>query len=311
MYDKIGCLQNKGGFNMKADNSVREPAVAGQFYDSNPESLKRQIEKMFADAGSPVAHRGEYVQAVIVPHAGYVYSGKTAAKTLKAASAFKYKRALVISPSHSFPFKGLALSSYNAYETPLGRIPVDTDMLNEIRAKKCRWINDRDEVHIPEHSLEVELPFLQILFPGLPIAPVICGHVDLEIAGSVSEALYPFMHSDTLWVVSSDFTHFGRQFGYLPFSKDIPERLRELDSGAIEKIIGVDCRGFSDYVEETGATICGANPIRILLRTMEKAIMQAGSKYSPKLTEYTTSGELTGDYSHTVSYAGIVIYGNL
>ncbi|MFA6566834.1 MAG: AmmeMemoRadiSam system protein B [Victivallales bacterium] len=296
---------------MKSGNSVREPAVAGQFYDSDPESLRRQIEQMLAGGGSAVARRGKYVQAVIVPHAGYVYSGKTAAKALKTAGSFKYKRAIVISPSHSFPFEGLALSSYDAYKTPLGCIPVDKKMLNEIRGKKCRWINERDEVHIPEHSLEVELPFLQVLFPELPIAPVVCGHVNLEIAGKISEVLYPFMNNETLWVVSSDFTHFGRQFGYRPFTENIPEKLRELDTGAVEKIISLDCRGFSDYVEGTGATICGANPIKVLLKTIEKASGCAGSPFMPELAAYTTSGELTGDYSHTVSYAGIVIYGNL
>ena len=294
---------------MKAGNSVREPAVAGQFYDSDPESLRHQIEQMLAGGKSVTAESGKYVQAVIVPHAGYVYSGKTAAKTLKTAGSFKYKRAIVISPSHSFPFKGLALSSYDAYRTPLGCIPVDKEMLKEIRSKKCRWISERDEVHIPEHSLEVELPFLQVLFPELQIAPIICGHADLEIAGEISEALYPFMNKETLWVVSSDFTHFGRQFGYRPFTENIPEKLRELDTGAVEKIISLDCKGFSDYVEETGATICGANPIKILLKTMEKSSGHAGSEFFPELAAYTTSGELTGDYSHTVSYAGIVIYG--
>jgi AmmeMemoRadiSam system protein B len=294
---------------MKAGNSVREPAVAGQFYDSNPESLRRQIEQMFASCGTAAPVLGKYVQAAIVPHAGYVYSGKTAAKTLKAAGKHKYKRALVISPSHNFPFKGLATSSYDAYDTPLGRMSVDKDMMNEIRGGKCRWINEMNEVHIPEHSLEVELPFLQVLFGELPIAPIICGHVDLEIAGDISEVLYPFMNSETLWVVSSDFTHFGRQFGYKPFSEDIPERLRELDTGAAEKIIGLDCSGFSDYVEETGATICGANPIKVLLKTIEKMSKHGNSNFFPELVAYTTSGELTGDYSHTVSYAGIVIYG--
>ena len=294
---------------MKAGNSVREPAVAGQFYDSDPESLRHQIEQMLAGGKSVTAESGKYVQAVIVPHAGYVYSGKTAAKTLKTAGSFKYKRAIVISPSHSFPFKGLALSSYDAYRTPLGCIPVDKEMLKEIRSKKCRWISERDEVHIPEHSLEVELPFLQVLFPELPIVPIVCGNADLEVAGDISEVLYPFMNSETLWVVSSDFTHFGRQFGYRPFTEDIPEKLRELDTGAVEKIIRLDCSGFSDYVEETGATICGANPIKVLLKTIEKASKHAGSMFIPELVEYTTSGELTGDYSHTVSYAGIVIYG--
>jgi AmmeMemoRadiSam system protein B len=296
---------------MKAGNSVREPAVAGQFYDSNPESLRRQIEQMFASGGTAAPVQGKYVQAAIVPHAGYVYSGKTAAKTLKAAGKHKYKRALVISPSHNFPFKGLATSSYDAYDTPLGRMNVDTEMMNEIRGGKCRWIKEMNEVHIPEHSLEVELPFLQVLFGDLPIAPIICGHVDLEIAGDISEVLYPFMNSETLWVVSSDFTHFGRQFGYKPFSEDIPERLRELDTGAVEKIISLDCRGFSDYIEETGATICGANPIKVLLKTIEKASKHVNSNFIPELLAYTTSGELTGDYSHTVSYAGIVIYGKL
>ncbi|MFA6291903.1 MAG: AmmeMemoRadiSam system protein B, partial [Victivallales bacterium] len=157
----------------------------------------------------------------------------------------------------------------------------------------------------------VELPFLQVLFPELPIVPVICGHADLEIAGDISEVLYPFMNSETLWVTSSDFTHFGRQFGYMPFTKDIPDKLRELDTGAVEKIISLDCAGFSDYVDDTGATICGANPIKVFLKTIEKASSLADSKFFPELTGYTTSGELTGDYSHTVSYAGIVIYGNL
>ena len=294
---------------MKTGDSIREPAVAGQFYDSNPKVLRNHIEQMLADCGSVKAKPGKYVQAVIVPHAGYVYSGKTAAKTLKAAGTSKYKRAIVISPSHSFPFKGLALSSYDAYKTPLGNIPVDKVLSNEIRSRKCRWINEMDEVHIPEHSLEVELPFLQVLLPELPILPIVCGHIDLDIAGSISENLYPFMNNETLWVVSSDFTHFGRQFGYRPFTEDIPEKLRELDIGAVEKIISLDCKGFSSYVEETGATICGANPIKVLLKTIEKASKNSGSAFVPELAAYTTSGELTGDYSHTVSYAGIVIYG--
>lgn len=294
---------------MKTGNSIREPAVAGQFYDSNPGVLRRQIEQMLADCGPVATKPGKYVQAAIVPHAGYVYSGKTAAKTLKPAISSKYKRAIVISPSHSFPFKGLALSSYDEYRTPLGCISVDKVLSDEIRGRKCRWINEMDEVHIPEHSLEVELPFLQILQPELPILPIVCGHIDLEIAEKISEVMYPFMNNESLWVISSDFTHFGRQFGYRPFAEDIPEKLRELDMGAVEKIISLDCEGFSRYVEETGATICGANPIKVLLKTIEKASRQSGPALVPELAAYTTSGELTGDYSHTVSYAGIVIYG--
>ncbi|HBC87873.1 MAG TPA: AmmeMemoRadiSam system protein B [Lentisphaeria bacterium] len=292
---------------MKAGFSVREPAVAGQFYDANPMKLKADVEKMLssADTGKAKAGYGK-VQAVIVPHAGYVYSGKTAAKTLKTAEGGDYKRAVVISPTHMFPFEGIVAASFKAYKTPLGNIEVDLDAVEKLLNSKTSYISEMTEAHIPEHSLEVELPFLQILFPDIKLIPFVCGQIETNSAGEIAEALSGLLVPENLWVISSDFTHFGRSFGYKPFSENIPEKLKELDMGAVDKITALDFRGFSSYIDRTRATICGANPIRILLKTIE-LVKKTGAVFEPELVEYTTSGEMTGDYSHCVSYAGISI----
>ncbi len=289
---------------------IRRPAVAGQFYEGNPASLKRDVEKLLASAEiSAPPSPGMTVQAVIVPHAGYVFSGATAAKTFAAAKkhASKYERALILAPSHGVPFSGIGCCSYTAYGTPLGNIPVDADATAKITGHSCQWIESIDVAHKSEHSLEVELPFLATLFPGLPIIPLICGHVDKQIAECIGKILLQFFGPSTLWVISSDFTHFGYSFGYVPFKTDVPENLRKLDLGAVEKISALDFDGFSKYVESTGATICGANPIRILLKTANLAAAK-GAELKASLIEYTTSGESTGDWSHCVSYAGIAVY---
>ncbi|MFZ2653495.1 MAG: AmmeMemoRadiSam system protein B [Victivallales bacterium] len=293
---------------MRTSASVREPAVAGQFYESDPGILRTGIEKMFASAGTGQKKTGcGNVQAVIVPHAGYVYSGRTAARTIKTAEGASYGRAVVIAPSHMFPFEGIAASSFKSYKTPLGMIDIDTETVGRLVESKNSYISEMTEAHIPEHSLEVELPFLQVMFPGIRIIPFVCGHIDSDSAGEIAESLSSLLIPENLWVISSDFTHFGRSFGYKPFSDNIPEKLKELDMGAVERIIDLDFKGFSDYVQKTKATICGANPIRILLKTL--ALLSAsGTVFEPELVEYATSGELTGDYSHCVSYAGISIH---
>ncbi|HCE46644.1 MAG TPA: AmmeMemoRadiSam system protein B [Lentisphaeria bacterium] len=292
---------------MRTSASIREPAVAGQFYESDPKALRSGIEEMFASAGSPQRKPGRIVQAVIVPHAGYVYSGRTAARTIRTAEGTAYRKAVVISPSHTFPFEGIVASSFKSYRTPLGTMDIDTETVERLVKSKNNYISEMTEAHIPEHSLEVELPFLQVMFPDIKLIPFVCGHIEPDSAAEIAESLSGLLVPGNLWVISSDFTHFGRSFGYKPFSDDIPAKLKELDMGAVDRIVNLDFNGFSGYVEKTKATICGANPIRILLKTLE-LLSGKGTVFEPELVEYTTSGELTGDYSHCVSYAGISIH---
>jgi hypothetical protein len=207
-----------------------------------------------------------------------------------------------------YPFDGLALSSYESYRTPLGQLSVDRTAVGKLLRSESSFISEFNEAHIPEHALEVELPFIQTLFPDIEIVPMICGQISGESADELARVLAPLLVPENLWVISSDFTHFGLSFGYKPFSDKLPERLKDLDMGAVKPILDIDSEGFASYVEKTGATICGANPIRVLLRTMEK-VRSGKPLFKPELVAYTTSGELTGDYSHCVSYAGIAVYG--
>lgn len=285
--------------------NIREPAVAGQFYDANPEKLKRHIKGMLDTA--PETAGDASVQALIVPHAGYVFSGATAAKTFAAGKKNKYRKALIIAPSHQVHFTGLASSFYNVYKTPLGNVPVDIESIKKIESSGSSVIKEFTRAHTYEHSLEVQLPFLQTLFSGLSILPLICGQVNDEIAEDAANVLLSFWNNETLWVISSDFTHFGRSFGYVPFTDNVAECLEDLDIGAVKEIERLDCNGFCEYIERTGATICGNNPIKILLKTAELAVKK-GEKIQAKLIEYTNSGKLTGDYSHCVGYAGIAFY---
>ncbi len=286
---------------MIREDSVRQPYVAGQFYDADPARLGQMIDQMYqeaATAGTP-ANR---VRAMILPHAGYVYSGPTAVKTAIRAKDGNYRHLVVIAPSHSFPLHGIALSRYQAYETPLGAFTVNTDNIASLLALGDPLITRFDDAHTYEHALEVELPILRKIAGGCDLLPVICGSVDNAEAAEIAARLLPFWNEDTLWVISSDFTHYGRSFRYLPFSGDIQSNLRRLDMGAVEQIERLELEGFSAYLEKTGATICGGNPIKLLLAV----IRASGDTIRPELVEYTTSGELTGDFSHCVSYAGIV-----
>ena len=285
---------------------VRMATVAGQFYEKIPVRLKKNLEKYLQNVPDEnFLPKDSVVQAVVVPHAGYAYSGKTAGKTFSLAEKYKYKRIVLIAPSHYVGFSGVALPSYEVCSTPIGDISVD---LESIAKLKGSYFVKNDDAHIHEHSLEVELPFIQKLFPKTPILPLVCGQINISMAKELAEALLPFWNSETLWVISSDFTHYGRQFGYLPFKENIPENLEKLDMGAVNKILDFDLEGFDRYLNKTGATICGRNPIMLMLAANFLAKNENNIESKAKLVEYTTSGEMTGDYNHTVSYAGIVVY---
>ena len=284
---------------------VRPPAVAGQFYEGDKSSLEKDLEKLFANCAEiSDGFPDTKVRALISPHAGYVYSGQTAAKVFSLIKKFNYKRAIIIAPSHQVPFSGLAVADYSAYKTPLGDVKVDIDICSLLYETPA--VTELKSAHEYEHALEVQLPFLQKLQPDLSIVPLVCGQLDDKTAELAAEALLPYWNSDTLWIISSDFTHYGHSFGYVPFKDNVPENLKKLDLGAADKIVEMDCEGFSEYIEETGATICGSNPIKLLLKTIE--LSKPDDKVISHLVDYTTSGELAGDYSHCVSYAGIAFF---
>lgn len=282
-------------------DNVRPPAVAGQFYPGRSEALKQSLRR---NVPPTLPTRAGRIRALVVPHAGYEYSGRTAGKAyalLGAADAVR--RVLVIAPSHRVPFRGISLGPYVSFETPLGPIPVDVAACKALmRAHPS--IVARADAHELEHALEVQLPFLQHVLPGFTLVPAVCGHLDQAELNSVARALADRLwNPGTLWIISSDFTHYGSAFGYVPFRDDVPRRLEELDRAAIDRILGRDQAGFHDYLERTGATVCGALPVELLLATLA----HVDAAVHVELVEYTNSGRLTHDYSHTVSYASIAV----
>ncbi len=286
-------------------DNIHKPAFAGQFYPASTEALQHDVMKYLCVSEAEIAVPGT-VRAFVVPHAGYQYSGATAGKaySLLEGAREDIKRVVLLAPSHYICMHGVSVGNYESYSTPLGRIKVDVNACRELLEADALF-RGREDAHRHEHSLEVQLPFLQQLLPDFQVVPIVCGNLTKDDIVRLSKALRnKLFDRETLWVTSSDFTHFGASFGYVPFQQNIPERLRELDQRAINFILDLDFTGFVDFVEETGATICGRFPIALLLAVLNENPEQLQGE----LVEYTTSGELTGDYTHCVSYASIVFF---
>jgi AmmeMemoRadiSam system protein B len=275
--------------------NVRRAAVAGMFYDSNPERLRDEINKYLHNA-TPERVEGEVI-ALISPHAGYVYSGQAAAFGFKLLDKSKIKRAVVLAPTHRVGFRGVSIAQVSGYETPLGVVKLDSTACDMLRRQTL--FTSIAEVHSQEHSLEVQLPFLQVVLgDDFTLIPMVVGQLRNGDYKAIAGSLREVVTKGDVVVISSDFTHQGPRFGYVPYEKDIKENIRKLDLGAVDIIIEKDCPKFIDYIEDTGATICGRCPIGILLELLPEDAKGT-------LLTYYTSGELTGDERDTVSYVSL------
>ena len=268
------------------------------WHAAEPNALTQQVEGFFQKA--KVQPTDDTI-ALINPHAGYAYSGQTAAFGVKAAKA-KYKRIIVIGPSHQVPMQDVLSvpGAVTHYQTPLGEIPLDTEFINKLL--QSPFFKDIPQAYRTEHSIFIQLPLLQYRFGDFKLVPIVAGQCSGQTVQKVASILKSLVDKDTLVVASSDFTHYGPNYDYVPFDQNIPERLKKLDMGAYDYISKLDSTGFSQYCDNTGATICGRVPIAILL-----SMLPSGTK--PELLKYTTSGELTGDFTNSVSYLSVAFHG--
>jgi len=278
--------------------SVLRSALAGSWYPEDPETLRKQIAGFFEKAqAEPI----ENVVGLILPHAGYSYSGPTAAAAVKTI-AVKYDRIVVIGPSHRTPLEEvLSVPRVTHYETPLGRVPLDVEFIEKLL--KYPVFQNVPQTHKYEHSVQIELPLLQYKQKDFKLVPIVAGTCSFETVRKAADILKGLIDAKTLVVASSDFTHYGAGYGYVPFTRDIPEQIKKLDMGAYELIEALDAKGFYDYRFRTGATICGFIPISILLSMVGRQDVQA------HLVGYTTSGQKEGDYSRSVSYLSVAFSG--
>ena len=279
--------------------AVREPAAAGTFYPAEPAVLESMIDQLTATAPTTSDLPG-LVRAMICPHAGYRYSGRGAAANFKLLQAGQVSRVIVLAPSHFVPFRGASIPQFSAFRTPLGDIPVDTQAVAGLR--RCSVVNARPEPHAREHSLEIQLPFLQKTLGSFQLVPVVMGKMTGDDYQSFAAALLPFWSESTLVIASSDFCHYGPNYGFELFGKTDREHIARLDRGAIDQILALNPGGFEGNVAISHNTICGRVPIAQLLWM----IQQQSKPISPALTSYYLSGDEVGDYENSVSYASIV-----
>lgn len=282
-----------------ADDSVRPAAVAGSWYPGDAKELGAYLDRQLdAAAKEPAAVDGR-VRALIAPHAGYAFSGAVAARAYRIVRGQRYDRVVLLGPSHHADFRGLAAYDVDAFETPLGRVPLDRDAAEQLR--RSPLLQGAPAGPDREHSLEMQLPYLQrALAPGWRLLPLLVGRIEEADYPALAEALRPLLDDRTLVVVSSDFTHYGPRFRYLPFPPDdgAAASIRQLDMGAYERIEARDPAGFLAYQGETGITVCGFRPIALLLQLLPK-------ETGVRLVAYDTSGAQQADYRHSVSYLAI------
>lgn len=277
---------------------IKRSTLAGRWYAAGEARLREQVDDLLravppAPAVGPLA-------GLVVPHAGYQYSGRAAAAGYACLLSSSYARVVILAPSHFGSFRGAALLDVDSFETPLGMIAVDRDALATLLHQP---LFDEDAApYRDEHALEIQLPFLQRVLPGVRVVPVLLGALAEDDYAAVAAALRLLAAADTVFLVSSDFVHYGQHFDYLPFPPDgagpVRAGLRALDMGAIEYVCAGDAAGFRRYVAETGATICGRMPISVFLT------LHTGRSHG-NLLAYYTSLDVTQDYEHCVSYACI------
>lgn len=272
---------------------TRPAALAGQWYPSDPDALRGAVQRYMAGEGARAEGR---LAALVVPHAGYVYSGAVAGSAWRLVPRGAFDRVVLLGPSHYGRFAGFSLPETDAFATPLGAVRLDATVCDALRAHPLHARADR--AHDPEHCIEIQLPFLQAVLPEARIVPILIGAVGGESATGIAAALAAQVTPRTLVVISTDFTHYGPNFDYVPFRADVAANLRKLDMGAVEKILARDGPGFDAYCAETQATICGRGPISILLRML-------AAESRGVLVKYDTSGRMTGDYSTSVSYVSL------
>jgi MEMO1 family protein len=266
---------------------IRKPAFAGSFYPDTPEELSAMIKQYVIRAKpAPVNHPpNTSLKALIIPHAGYVYAGWTAAHISLAVNGDRFSRIIVMGPDHRIGFEGCAVSDAAAWETPLGRIRLDpgADRLRQNQTL-FRAIPVSDRI---EHSVEVVLPYLQYFFKKFRLIPLVVGRGH-DLAEKVSAALDPLLDQNTLIVASSDLSH------YLPYQEAIAK-----DRGTIDSILTLNAGKLK--TRENAA--CGKVPILVLMD------MARRRHWQPVLLHYSNSGDTAGDRLRVVGYASIAFYG--
>jgi AmmeMemoRadiSam system protein B/AmmeMemoRadiSam system protein A len=319
---------------------VHKTILSDQWHTHDTEKLTHELNHYFslAERYFPLSTINKSpAVALVVPHAAYFYSGLCAATAYQSllkptASSFglgnrkntTINRVIILAPCHTSFYQGAALPIYTAYQTPLGNISIDLESIKKL--SKAPPFSLNGDVHEQEHGVEMQLPMLQYTIANFSIVPIVLGHLSQQQVMTVAHALLQVIDDKTLVVASSDFTHYGRNYSFQPFMKNIQHNIRQLDSFALQALNIPSREAFIHVLTETKATICGQEPLNVLLALLEAKPYE---QVSPETTCYYTSAQISAarndlndsiafdqlkkvasdkQSEQSVSYAGIVYH---
>ena len=278
------------GKGREVDN-IRKPRIAGTWYPGDPAQLRSDIEGYLADARE--GKIDEKVVGIVAPHAGYVYSGQVAACAYRAVQNTEFDAVIVIGPSHRAYFKGASIYDGEGYETPLGVMPVDTPLAEEIASCSNGVVSLVSDDSSPENSIEIQIPFLQTVFGNIPFVPMLMGTQDVNTCRKLADAIIKAVGDKRMLVVaSSDFSHYH---GYA--------EAVGMDLAALGHIETMNIEGFLRGLEKGRYEACGAGAVIVTIM-----IARAVGADRGRMLKYMNSGDVTGDKNGVVGYAAVIFY---
>jgi hypothetical protein len=275
-------------------HNIRKSVIAGSWYPGNPGILRTDIENFFQNVRARKVD-GQII-GLIAPHAGYVYSGQIAAYSYNSIRGVKkYDAVIVIGPSHRTHFQGVSIYDRGGYETPLGVVPVDVSLAKRIAAHS-EIVSYIPEAHQHEHSIEIQLPFLQVALGEFSFVPLVMGDQNRHTCEALAEAIGAAVGNQNVLVVgSSDLSHFHSY-----------DKATKLDHAALSRIAQMDGAGLLRDLENDSCEACGGGPM--VTTMMASRILGAENA---ALLKYGNSGDVTGDKKSVVGYASAIFYTRL
>jgi len=268
---------------------IREPAVSGQFYPGTKQALRKEVEKYLSEG---TAAKQDAI-GIVSPHAGYMYSGPVAGAVL--SSAALKETCIIIGPNHTGLGKPFSIMTEGIWRLPSGDAQIDSPLARAVLSGSSYLEEDRD-AHLSEHSVEVQIPFLQALRPGVMIVPIVLAEADLQAYRSIGKEMAAAIRSakpcGATIIASSDMTHYEPR-----------GTAKAKDSIAIKAMLDLDEKALADAVGKHGISMCGYVPACVMIA----AAKELGAK-GARLVKYGTSGDASGDYGSVVGYAGLIVY---
>lgn len=300
-------------------SSRRRRAIhAGSWYDSSPDRLRRSLTRWINEARQNSGPSpGQTVHAIVAPHAGFSYSGSTAAYAYASIEPQRFSRVIVLGPSHHVYLRDrCAVSDTHKLETPLGELTVDrqvVDGLLEESDRPIRFIRMSSEMDEAEHSIEMHLPYIRHVFGStdVKVVPIVVGSLSEEKERQFGRILSTWIgDGETFFVASSDFCHWGSRFGYTHVNRDsayIWQGIERLDREGMSCIEGGNHTAFCRYLRRTENTICGRHPIGVMMCALQNCSSHSGRTFTINFVKYKQSSKCMAMTDSSVSYASALV----